>query len=79
VALRDPEATWAIIARLPVPLDLVWAERGLVDATARARLAELRPDARAVGLAAGHNIQEDAPAELARTLADLTGLASTRT
>jgi pimeloyl-ACP methyl ester carboxylesterase len=70
---KDLEAGWDAIAGVTVPLDLIWARHGILGANSLARLSQVVPSARHVGLDAGHNIQEDAPRDLAATLARLTG------
>jgi len=71
--LRVPgaEAVWPLIAHSPVPIDLIAATLSIVDADAVDRFLSLRPQARVLRLAGGHNLQEDAPVELARALADV--------
>ncbi|GGH47715.1 alpha/beta fold hydrolase [Microbacterium album] len=60
--------SWDDLAALRVPLTLVRAERGFVDAAATAELSRRVPHARVVPLDAPHNVQEVAPVELARLL-----------
>jgi pimeloyl-ACP methyl ester carboxylesterase len=69
----DQAAGWERLAALPQAVDLVWGSRGITDPSARDRFRRSRPDARLVEVAAGHNIQEDQPKDLAAGLADLTG------
>jgi len=73
-ALReDAEELWSVIEGLEIPIDLVWGSAGLLTETAVAELARRRPGSRTVRVESGHNVQEDAPVELARVLADLIG------
>jgi pimeloyl-ACP methyl ester carboxylesterase len=65
------QTAWEQIARVGVPIDLIWASRTVTTPEARARFAALHPEARLVQIDAGHNIQEDAPTELAGALARL--------
>lgn len=71
-ALRyDTGRLWSAIEGLDVPVDLVRAGRGLLDEGTAAELARRVPGSRTVRIDAGHNVQEDAPAELALVLAAL--------
>jgi pimeloyl-ACP methyl ester carboxylesterase len=70
---EDAEELWSLIGGLAVPVDLVWASTGLLTEAAVAELARRRPGSRTVRIESGHNIQEDAPAELAHVLAGLIG------
>ncbi|MGO3796297.1 MAG: alpha/beta fold hydrolase [Pauljensenia sp.] len=74
LGLRDPREQWGVLAGVEAPFDLVVGDRGILSATELSRFAEVRPRGRVVTLEAGHNVQEDAPAELAATLARLTGV-----
>jgi pimeloyl-ACP methyl ester carboxylesterase len=67
----DDEAVWPVIAESSMPIDLIAATMSIIDADAVDRFSSLRPAARVLRLAGGHNLQEDAPVELARALADL--------
>lgn len=68
----DGEHLWDVLRALPAPVDVVRGERGVVTPDLLSRLAAERPAARVVTLAAGHNVQEDAPVALADTLRDLS-------
>lgn len=70
--LPDSERLWPIIAASQVPIDLVAATLSFIDAGLLARFETVRPQARAVRLAGGHNLQEDNPNGLAEVLARLT-------
>lgn len=72
--LTDAETLWPVIAASRVPIDLVAATESLIDAHAIERFTQLRPTAQVVRLAGGHNLQEDAPVDLARTLATMMEL-----
>lgn len=69
--LVDSASLWPVIDGSPVPIDLVAATASFIDEATLDRFRAGRPDARAVRLTGGHNLQEDAPAELARILAGL--------
>ena len=69
----DADTLWTTIEGLGIPVDLVRAGRGLLTAEAAAELTRRSPGARAVVVDAGHNIQEDAPVELAGVLTELIG------
>jgi pimeloyl-ACP methyl ester carboxylesterase len=53
-----------------VPVLLVRGSRGFLSDALVDELTSRVPDARAVTIEAGHNVQEDAPVELARVIAD---------
>lgn len=74
LGLRDPEHQWDLLAGVAAPVDLVVGSRGILSTAELSRFAEVRPGGGLVTLDAGHNVQEDAPAELATELARLTGL-----
>lgn len=62
---------WQPIVRAPIPLDLVIASQSLIDQATLRRFVDLRPAGRVVRLTGGHNLQEDAPVDLAGALAGL--------
>jgi hypothetical protein len=70
--LPDSQRLWPIIEASPVPIELVAATASFIDAALWARFEAARPQARAVRLAGGHNLQEDNPLGLAEVLADLS-------
>jgi pimeloyl-ACP methyl ester carboxylesterase len=69
--LADPETLWPVIATAPVRLDLVAATASFIDGTTRDRFVALRPEGNALRVTGGHNLQEDAPIELAAVLSRL--------
>lgn len=69
--MGDPEAGWAHLASAPAAFDLVRASDGVLSPTQLERLRAERPASRIVTVSSWHNIQEDAPKELVRTLDDL--------
>jgi pimeloyl-ACP methyl ester carboxylesterase len=71
LSMGDAERQWEELAGLPSRVDLVLGARGVVSQAQVGRLRASRPEARVVSLDAGHNIQEDAPEDLARALAGL--------
>ncbi|QMU97796.1 alpha/beta hydrolase [Microbacterium esteraromaticum] len=58
-------APWAQLAGVAAPVTLVRGERGFLQDADVATFAEHLPTARIVTVAAGHNVQETAPASLA--------------
>lgn len=70
----DVDGSWRAIAELDAPLDVVLATRSVVGEASVAELARRRPDASVRHVEAGHNVQEDAPGELAAVLAQVAGL-----
>ena len=69
----DPGALWAALSSLPVPVDLIRASSGLVDASHTAEFLRHRPDARVHVVEAAHRVASDAPAELASIVNSLIG------
>lgn len=70
--MGDPEAGWSHLASTPAAFDVVRASGGVLTGAQADRLAAERPASRIVTLESGHNIQEDAPKELAEALTGLT-------
>ncbi len=66
--LEDPESAWVRLSALPVPVDLIAGSRGLLAAGELARFSAERPHDRTVVIEAGHNVQEDAPEQLAAAI-----------
>ncbi|MFL1999723.1 alpha/beta fold hydrolase [Microbacterium sp. A1-JK] len=64
-------AGWDDLAAVRAPITLIRGERGYVTEADAAEFARRVPAARTVTFASGHNVQEDAPVELARAIADL--------
>lgn len=69
----DAEAAWDALTRLALPVDLVHGSRGILERQTVDRFRSRRPRGLVVEVDAGHNVQEDAPAELAQVLGTLTG------
>lgn len=69
--LGDSASGWEQLASLPAAFDVIAARNGVLSAAQLERLAALRPTARVLTLDSGHNLQEDAPQELAKALAQL--------
>lgn len=65
----DFRALWEPLERLAVPVTLIRGDRGFLSEVVVEELLERVPGSRAVTLAAGHNVQEDAPLDLAAELA----------
>lgn len=70
--LPDSQQLWPIIEASTVPIDLVAGTSSFIDSTLLARFEAARPQARAVRLVGGHNLQEDNPKGLAEVLVRLT-------
>ena len=68
----DPEALWAVLVALPMPIDLIRASDGLVDDAGAAEFLTRRPDARVLVLEAGHRVAAEAPIALANAVKTLT-------
>ena len=68
VPLSDPFPLWEVLAHARVPIDLIAATVSMVDDAAIEQLVRLRPQARVVRVAGGHNLQEDSPAALTAAL-----------
>ncbi|WP_121149010.1 alpha/beta fold hydrolase [Microbacterium sp. AG1240] len=64
-------AGWDDLAAVGAPITLIRGERGYVTEADAAEFARRAPAARIVSFDSGHNVQEDAPVELARAIADL--------
>ncbi len=62
---------WDDLAGVAAPLTLLRGERGYVTPADAAEFSRRLPDAAVLTLAAGHNLQEDVPLDLARVLRDL--------
>lgn len=69
----DVDGSWRAIEELDTPLDVVLATRSVVGEASVTELARRRPDASVQRVDAGHNVQEDAPGELAAVLAQVAG------
>lgn len=69
----DAGAAWDSLTGLALPVDLVHGSRGILDRQTVALFRSRRPRGRVVEVDAGHNVQEDAPAELATVLEALAG------
>lgn len=68
---------WPAAERLASPPALVRGSHGFLTDSDAEEYRRRLPGARVVTVEAGHNIQEDAPVDLARVLADLAGLSTT--
>ena len=66
----DFRPLWPALEGAGVPVLLVRGSRGFLSDALVDELTSRVPDARAVTIDAGHNVQEDAPVELARVIAD---------
>ncbi|GAA3597333.1 alpha/beta hydrolase [Klugiella xanthotipulae] len=64
----DYTELWDDLARIRVPLTLVRASNGFVTEAGLAEWRERLPQARVVEVAAGHNVHDYAPVELARII-----------
>jgi pimeloyl-ACP methyl ester carboxylesterase len=67
--LLDLASLWPALEALPAPVLLVHGTRGFLRPEVVAELAQRIPGAATVAVDAGHNVQEDAPVELAAALA----------
>ena len=67
------ESGWEDLAGATAPTTLVRGERGYVTADDAAEFSRRLPEASVITLPAGHNVQEDAPLELAARVRDLAG------
>lgn len=63
--LQDFEALWPGLERIGVPVLLVHGTHGFLDAAVVAEFVERVPGATEVEIGTGHNVQEEAPVELA--------------
>ncbi len=66
--LSHDTALWSALERVQAPLTLVRGTRGYVNEAAAQEFARRLPHARVVEIEAGHNIQENDPAALARLI-----------
>jgi pimeloyl-ACP methyl ester carboxylesterase len=68
--LLDLASLWPALEALPAPVLLVHGTRGFLRPDVVAELTQRIPGATTVPVEAGHNVQEDAPVELAAALRD---------
>lgn len=69
--LGDPTSGWANLASMAASTDVIAASNGVLSPAQLERLRGVRPASRILTLQSGHNIQENAPKELADALAAL--------
>lgn len=69
--LGDPAAGWDRLTALPADLDVITASSGVISPGQLEKLRSARPASRIITLTSGHNLQEDAPQDLAAALDDL--------
>ncbi len=79
LGLHDPEAQWQALASITGGIDVVAGRRGLVSPRDIDRLRAVSPASTVTWTETGHNIQEDAPDELARILTALVAAEHART
>jgi len=74
-ALRDvlSASGWDDLAAVTVPITLVRGERGFVTPADAEEFRRRLPAAAVVDVPAGHNVQEELPADLGRRIADIAG------
>ncbi|WP_166789790.1 MULTISPECIES: alpha/beta fold hydrolase [unclassified Cryobacterium] len=70
----DGEALWPILAELDIDVLLVCGTRGILDAEAIEDFSRHIPSGTVVTLDAGHNVQRDAPTELAALIQCFSGM-----
>ena len=64
----DGEALWPVLGMLDIPILLVHGSRGILNTETLEDFAQRMPAAAMVQIDAGHNVQRDAPAELAAVI-----------
>lgn len=69
-------ALWDDLDAVAVPVALVRGDRGYITDANNAEFLERLPGSASFTIAAGHNVQEDAPVELGRVLGEIAGTAS---
>ena len=68
----DGEALWPILADLDIPILLVHGSRGILESAALDDFSRRLPHANMIEVDAGHNIQRDAPKDLAAIIHDFS-------
>ena len=66
----DGEALWPVLEALDIPVLLIHGSRGILEAEALEVFSRHMPSATVVEIDAGHNVQRDAPVELAAVIRD---------
>ena len=69
----DGEALWPILEALDIPILLIHGSRGILEEEALEDFSRHIPSATMVEIDAGHNVQRDAPVELAAVIRDFGG------
>ena len=64
---------WEDLAAVVAPITLIRGDRGYVTGANAEALIERVPGASLITVAAGHNVQEDAPVELGRIIGEISG------
>lgn len=68
--LHDATVLWPVLKRLRLPTALIRGDTGIVTERQLAEFSTWLPDAPVMTLTAGHNVQRDAPGQLAKTIVD---------
>jgi pimeloyl-ACP methyl ester carboxylesterase len=64
----DAATLWPALESLDLPVLLVYGSRGMLDIAEVEEFTRRAPQARAIRLESGHNVQRDAPRELASAI-----------